>query len=135
MTPRIDDHPAGAGLETTLPVGSEDGGPGADGDTAPARVENRHPLIDATDGPRLTLPQMIDREARGYLAWGTPVGDFLARKLDELSQLVRWTQATTPDEHDARMDVWDAEIRDQWEARGYEEGQRSVCDSSASLNG
>jgi len=94
---------------------------------APAEADGRPPWPDDADGPRLTFPELIDHEALGYRAWGTPVGDFLARHMDELAQLVRWTQATTPDEHDSRKEAWDAEIRRSWEDIGYEEGRRSGC--------
>lgn len=109
-----------------LPDPSDDR-PAPDDRDAPAETDDSPPGHDDTDGLRFTFPELIDQEAMSYRAWGTPVGDFLASKMDELAQLVRWTHATTPDEHDARMAVWDAEIREQWEARGYEEGRRSAC--------
>jgi hypothetical protein len=79
-------------------------------DTAPSNGEPR------------TLAEVVDHEAMAYRAWGTPEGDFLARQMERLAQLVRWTGARTPEEHEARMDVWDDEVRDQWYDRGYHEG-------------
>lgn len=69
-----------------------------------------------------TLAEIVDHEAEGYRAWHTPEGDFLARQIDRLSQLIRWTGATTGLEHDDRMEAWDREIRDTWERRGYDLG-------------
>jgi hypothetical protein len=69
-----------------------------------------------------SLPELVDHEALAYRAWGTPEGDFLARQMERLAQLVRWTGANTPEEHEARMEVWDDEVRDQWFDRGYQEG-------------
>lgn len=62
----------------------------------PAEVDDCPPCPDESDGPRFSLPELIDQEAMSYRAWGTPVGDFLARKMDELAQMVRWTDATAP---------------------------------------
>lgn len=73
----------------------------------------------------MTLVEIVDHEAMGYRAWGTPEGDFLARQMERLAQLIRWNGATTPEDHEDRMEVWDAEIRERWEARGYEEGKRA----------
>ena len=75
-----------------------------------------------TDGQPLTLAEAADHEAINYRAWGTPVGDFLARQMERLAQLVRWTNAVTPEDHEARMEVWDEEIREQWFDRGYLDG-------------
>jgi hypothetical protein len=75
-----------------------------------------------SNGQPLTLAEVVDHEAMAYRAWGTPAGDFLARQMERLAQLIRWTGAKTPEEHEARMDVWDDEVRDQWLDRGYQEG-------------
>jgi hypothetical protein len=53
---------------------------------------------------------------------GTPEALFIAEHLERLSQLVRWTAATTPAEHADRMEIWDAEVRAKWFDNGYEEG-------------
>lgn len=74
------------------------------------------------NGQPATLADIVDHEARAYRAWGTPSGDFLARHMERLAQLVRWTGASTPEEQEARMEVWDDEVRDQWYDRGYQEG-------------
>lgn len=98
-----------------------------DDDEAPAEVDPFPARPEDADGPRFSFPELIDQEALGYHAWGTPVGDFMAHEMEKLAQMVRWTQATTPAEHEARMAVWDAEIREQWEARGYEAGRSAGC--------
>ena len=82
---------------------------------------------------RLTLAEVVDHEAMAYRAWGTPAGDFLARQMERLAQLVRWTGATTPEEHEARMEVWDEEVREQWFDRGYHEGQEAGRREAARL--
>ena len=74
------------------------------------------------NGQPATLAETIDHEALAYRAWKTPTGDFLASKLEDLAQLVRWTGAATPAEHVDRLDVWDAEIAEQHFDRGYSEG-------------
>ena len=79
------------------------------------------PLIPSNGQP-LTLAEVVDHEAMSYRAWGTPTGEFLSRYMERLAQLIRWTGATTPEEHEARMEVWDDEVREQWYDRGYHEG-------------
>lgn len=83
------------------------------------------PAAMPSNGEPMTLAEVVDHEARAYRAWGTPAGDFLARQMERLAQLVRWTGANTPEEHEARMDVWDDEVREQWYDRGYHEGQEA----------
>ncbi|SRR5579883_491554 len=92
-------------------------------DAFPFPGEGRYPseTVAAHGQPR-TLAEIVDHEAMGYRAWGTPTGEFLARQMERLAQLIRWTGATDPIEHEARMEVWDEEIRQQWFDRGYHEG-------------
>jgi hypothetical protein len=73
-------------------------------------------------GPPMSLAELVDHEAMGYRTWGTPAGEFLARQMDRLAQLIRWTGASTPEEHETRMEVWDDDVREQWFDRGYHEG-------------
>ena len=51
--------------------------------------------------------------------------------MERLAQLIRWTGATTPEDHEARMEVWDEEIREQWFDRGYHEGYEAGCRDAA----
>jgi hypothetical protein len=92
---------------------------------APADEESRPPWPDDADRPQFTFAELIDHEALGYQAWGTPVGAFLASEMEKLARLIRWTKATTPEEHEGRMEIWDDEIGQRWEAIGYEEGLRT----------
>ncbi len=93
-----------------------------DDSVAPAEFDDRPVWPDDADGPRFTFAELIEQEALGYRAWRTDVGDFLARQMERLSQLIRWTGATTPEQHEERMEVWDAEIRDRYWDMGYHEG-------------
>ena len=70
----------------------------------------------------MTLVEIVEHEALGYRAWGTPEGDFLARQMERVAQLIRWTGASTPEDHEDRMEVWDAEIRDRYWDMGFHEG-------------
>jgi hypothetical protein len=85
------------------------------------------------NGQPMTLAEVVDHEAMAYRAWGTPAGDFLGRQMERLAQLIRWTGATTPEEHEARMEVWDEEVREQWYDRGYHEGQEAGRRDAARL--
>jgi hypothetical protein len=92
------------------------------------------PLVPAEtprNGQPLTLAEIVDHEAMAYRAWGTPAGEFLGRQMERLAQLIRWTGATTPEEHEARMEVWDEEVREQWYDRGYHEGQEAGRNEAA----
>ena len=42
--------------------------------------------------------------------------------MERLAQLVRWTGAATPEVHEDRMQIWEDDLRQQWEDRGYEAG-------------
>ncbi|MDE2100044.1 MAG: hypothetical protein KGL39_22510 [Patescibacteria group bacterium] len=79
--------------------------------------------IEPTEnGQPRTLAEAVDHEALAYRAWNTPTGDFLAEAMERLAQLIRWTGATTPQEHQDRMGIWDDDVRRQWEDRGYTAG-------------
>lgn len=88
-------------------------------------IRPNHTLPESS--PDATLADKADREASAYRALGTPEGDLFARSMDELALKIRMTQATTPDEYEGRIEVLDGDIRERWEARGYEEGRRSGC--------
>ena len=82
------------------------------------------------NGQPVALIEIVEHEAMAYRAWGTTEGDFLANHMERLAQLLRWTGATTPEDHNARMEVWDDDIRaksfDRGYAEGYEAGRRSA---------
>jgi hypothetical protein len=75
------------------------------------------------NGQPTTLLEAVEHEALAYRAQGTPIGDFLAAQMERLAQLIRWTGATTPAEHEARMEVWDETVREQWFERGMAEAR------------
>ena len=74
------------------------------------------------NGQPISLVEIVEHEALGYRAWGTPEGDFLARQMDRLSQLIRWTEASNPDDFDDRMELYDRELRDRHYDQGYHDG-------------
>jgi hypothetical protein len=124
MTPTT--RPADPGLASPLPVHS-DALPGDPGDAPPlSHDSDAPPWPDDAAGPRFTFAELIDQEALGYRAWGTAVGDFLARCLEDQAQLVRWTEATTPEDLEARLEVWNQDIRNQWYSLGFEDG-KAAC--------
>ena len=77
--------------------------------------------------PDATLAEKAEHEADAYRALGTAEGNLFARMFEELALKIRMTRATTPDEYEGRIQVLDADIREKWEARGYEEGRRVGC--------
>ena len=52
------------------------------------------------NGEPQTLAETIDHEALSYRERGDSIGKFIADHLDRLAQLVRWTDASTPEEHE-----------------------------------
>ena len=80
------------------------------------------PKLAPTNGQPVTMLEVVEHEAEDYRAWRTPEGEFLARQMDRLAQLIRWTGASTPEDHEDRMEVWDAEIRDRYWDMGFHEG-------------
>lgn len=79
---------------------------------------------EPTEG--LSLAEQADRQADAYRAWGTETGNLFARTMEELASKIRMTNATTPDQYEGRIEVFDADIRERLEARGYEAG-RTAC--------
>jgi hypothetical protein len=86
------------------------------------------PADEAAFAPaeRMTLAELVDRQADQYRAWANPVGEMLAQAMDRLALQIRLTAATTPAELEARVDELDAAQRETWEAIGFEQG-RSSC--------
>ena len=80
------------------------------------------PALVPANGQPLTLAEQIDHEALSYKARGDSFSQFIASHLDRLAQLVRWTGANSPEEHEARMEVWDSKIAAKHYDRGYEDG-------------
>jgi hypothetical protein len=88
------------------------------------------PLLPANGQPT-TLLEVVEHEAMGYRAWGAPVGNFLADQLGRVAQLIRWTGARTPADHEDRMETYETELRARDYDRGYhdglEAGRRETC--------
>ncbi len=80
------------------------------------------PAMVPANGQPLTLAEQIDHEALACRARGDSIGQFMANHLDRLAQLIRWSGAQTPEQHEERMEIWDDEIRAKWFDRGYDAG-------------
>ena len=93
------------------------------------------PALVPANGQPLTLAEQIDHEALSYKARGDCLGQFIASHLDRLAQLVRWTGANSPDQHEERMEIWEDEIRAKWFDHGFEAGLQAARDEyGLSLN-
>ncbi len=93
-----------------------------------AALFNAEPAVPTVpvNGQPTTLAEYVDHEAMSYRSQGTAEAAFVAEHLARLSQLIRWTGATTPAEHEDRMQVWDEEIRSKEFDRGYSEGMEAA---------
>jgi hypothetical protein len=93
---------------------------------APAITSNGRaqeaPLSGPDNSTPMSLAEIVDHEALGYMAWGTPEGDFLARQMQRLGQLIRWTSASNPADFEDRLEVYDRELRDRHYRMGFEDG-------------
>jgi hypothetical protein len=89
------------------------------------------PALAPLNGQPMTLLEIVEHESMGYKAWGSPAGKFLSDQLGRIAQLLRWTGARTPEEHEERMEVYDRELRDRYYDQGYhdglEAGRREAC--------
>jgi hypothetical protein len=83
--------------------------------------------LDRSD--RLKLDELVEHQAAWYRTWNSPAGQMIARALDELALKIRLTDARSPAEYEARIEVLDADVRQQWEAIGYENGRSSILAS------
>jgi hypothetical protein len=93
--------------------------------TAAVITENRAqeaPISLPANGQPMGLAEIVDHEALGYKAWGTAEGDFLARQMGRLAQLIRWTGGKDPADHEDRMELYDRELRDRYFEQGFAEG-------------
>ena len=57
--------------------------------------------------PGLPFAEVVATEAAYYRSWGTSVGYWLARYLDDAVQLIRYTKATNPADYGDRIDALD----------------------------
>lgn len=78
--------------------------------------------IVIANGQPVTFLEQVEHEAMGFRAWNTSTGKFLANQLDRLAQLIRWTGARTPEDHEDRMEIYDRELRERHYDQGYQDG-------------
>jgi hypothetical protein len=92
--------------------------------------------LDRSD--RLTLLELVARQAEFYRQWETEVGDLLARTLEDLGQKIRFTQAETPSDYEARLEILEQDARQDSEARrheAYDAGFDTGCRHAMPYNG
>jgi hypothetical protein len=96
-----------------------------------ATIKGQTQSVVPANGQPTTFLETVEHEALGYRAWGTTVGGFLADQLGRIAQLIRWTGARTPEDHDDRMEIYDRELRDRYYEQGYQDGleagRREAC--------
>ncbi len=92
------------------------------------RPPHRAADVVPVNGQPTTFLEIVEHEAMGYRAWGTATGRFLADQLARLAQLIRWTGAQTPEDHEDRMEVYERELRERFYEQGYRDGARSHLD-------
>ena len=97
---------------------------------APQAAESSPSFVPSNGQPTQFL-EVVEHEAMGYRAWGTSTGRFLAEQMSRIAQLIRWTGATNPEDHEDRMEIYDRELRDRYYEQGYqdgrEDGRRESC--------
>jgi hypothetical protein len=71
------------------------------------------PELGPVSAMPVTMLEIVRHESEAYRAWGTEVGDFLARQMDRLARLIVFTSATSPAEFEDRIEVLDRGLRDQ----------------------
>ena len=92
--------------------------------TANVRAQESPRSVPASGQP-MTLVEIVEHEALGYRAWGTPEGDFLARQMERLAQLVAWTSASNPVDFEDRIETYERELRDRLYQTGFSDGLES----------
>jgi hypothetical protein len=88
--------------------------------------------LDASE--RLTLLELTDRQIEFYRGWNNATGQMFAETLERLAMQIRLTDATTPSELEARAEILDSDVREQWVVTGYEDG-RASCEPAGSAWG
>ena len=66
------------------------------------------------------LVDQLAHVAGFFLSWSNPYGNLLARLVDEALLKARMTDATTPAEFEARVELLEQEVRDGWFQSGRE---------------
>jgi hypothetical protein len=98
----------------------------ARGGPAPA-VEDR-PAPAPVAGGAPSLADQVAVEADRLRRSASPIAGFLADQLERVAQLVRWTGATTPEEHEARIEVWEESAREHAYEMGRQAGQAETTE-------
>jgi hypothetical protein len=70
----------------------------------------------------LSLADLADHVATHFRGWHNDAGDLFARTLEELGQKIRFTQADTPADFEARLEILEADRDDSHYRDGYENG-------------
>jgi hypothetical protein len=84
----------------------------------------------------LTLDQLIERQIEFYEGWGNEAGKWFALHMTEL--LIKYRGAgsrSTPAEAMARIEILEQDVRQQWEAIGYEAGKAAGLRQAAPFDG
>lgn len=128
----IDPKPNESPAAQTIPGTPSQRAEGTDDQAVPTTaIHEQAQSVVPANGQPTTFLEIVEHEAMGYKAWGTAVGSFLADQLGRIAQLIRWTGARTPEDHDERMEIYDRELRDRHYEQGYQDGleagRREVC--------
>jgi hypothetical protein len=109
-------------------------------DTDPAEAAEMFAEMDARQhldlSECLTLDQLIERQIEFYEGWQNEAGKWFALHMTEL--LIKYRGAgspATPAEAMARIEVLEADVRQQWEAIGFENGKAAGLRQAAPFDG
>jgi hypothetical protein len=84
----------------------------------------------------LTLDELIERQVEFYEGWQNEAGKMFALHMTEL--LIKYRSAgsaSTPAEATARIEILEQDVRQDWEARGYDAGFDAGCRQAMPYNG
>jgi hypothetical protein len=85
---------------------------------------------------RLTLDQLIERQIEFYEGWQNEAGKMFALHMTELQLKYRGAGSPgTPAEAMARIEILEQDVRQDWEARGYDAGFDAGCRQAMPYNG
>jgi hypothetical protein len=87
-------------------------------------------------GDRLTLDELIERQIEFYEGWQNEAGTMFALHMTEL--LIKYRGAgiaATPAEAMDRIEILEQDVRQDWEARGYDAGFDAGCRQAMPYNG
>ena len=102
--------------------------------TRPRRaVDSITPGLSLEDWLSAVARQTLDQvdAAGAYADWQ----EWLAGKIDELAQLVRFTHAANPAEHDGRIEYMQGELAERHYTDGFRSAQESLLDGGLQHTG